>query len=403
MKEMKFFTKSLLLLATISLVLIGCQTDNDIIEVQEKDALVGFKSTPIEGQYIITLNGESSAKKSNLKYKQSKEFLKNEILSKFGDVQLSKENIVQTYGYALNGFTVKLNDNQFEMLKKDNRVKNIEQDQMITLAKPSWAGGGGSGSTGQEKPWGIDKVNGGISYVGNGVAWVIDTGIDLTHPDLNVDVSRSMSFLGGRDADNPDDGNGHGTHVAGTIAAIDNSEGVIGVAAGATVIAVRVLDRRGSGSYSGVIAGVDYVGANGSAGDVANMSLGGGASQAMDDAVIKASNDSGVIFCLAAGNDSGDANNHSPARANGPNIVTVSASDVNDNFASFSNYGNPPIDWCAPGVAIKSSWIDGGYNTISGTSMATPHVAGVLLLGAGKKLKNVNGDPDGNPDSIITH
>ena len=285
-------------MATISLVLIGCQTDNDIIEVQEKDALVGFKSTPIEGQYIITLNGESSAKKSNLKYKQSKEFLKNEILSKFGDVQLSKENIVQTYGYALNGFTVKLNDNQLEMLKKDNRVKNIEQDQMITLAKPSWAGGGGSGSTGQEKPWGIDKVNGGVSYVGNGVAWVIDTGIDLTHPDLNVDVSRSMSFLGGRDADNPDDGNGHGTHVAGTIAAIDNSEGVIGVAAGATVIAVRVLDRRGSGSYSGVIAGVDYVGANGSAGDVANMSLGGGASQAMDDAVINASNDSGVIFCL---------------------------------------------------------------------------------------------------------
>ena len=112
---MKFFTKSLLLLATISLVLIGCQTDNDIIEVQEKDALVGFKSTPIEGQYIITLNGESSAKKSNLKYKQSKEFLKNEILSKFGDVQLSKENIVQTYGYALNGFTVKLNDNQLEI------------------------------------------------------------------------------------------------------------------------------------------------------------------------------------------------------------------------------------------------------------------------------------------------
>lgn len=402
MKKINLLKKSVLLLITISLVLIGCQDDEAIIEIQENDALVNFESTPIEGQYIITLNGQSSAKQANLKYNLSKESLNNEILSKFSNIQLSKESIVHTYGYALNGFTAKLNYDQLQILKKDSRIKLIEQDQLMTLKKPSWAGGGEDEVAAQEVPWGITRVNGGISYAGNGVAWIIDTGIDLTHPDLNVDVSRSASFLGGKDADDPNDANGHGTHVAGTIAAIDNSEGVIGVAAGATVISIRVLNRRGSGTYSGVIAGVDYVAANGAAGDVANMSLGGGASQAMDDAVIAASN-GGIIFCLAAGNSSYDANNYSPARANGPNIVTVSASDSNDVFAYFSNYGNPPIDWCAPGVSIKSTWKKGGYNTISGTSMATPHVAGVLLLGTGKKLKDVIGDPDGNPDDIITH
>jgi len=235
------------------------------------------------------------------------------------------------------------------------------------------------------------------------VAWVIDTGIDFDHPDLNVDVSRSASFLtSGSSASSPEDENGHGTHVAGTIAAINNSIGVIGVAPGATVVAVRVLNRQGSGSYSGVIAGVDYVGSHGSNGDVANMSLGGPVSQALDDAVVAASAN-GIKFCLAAGNESDDANNHSPARANGTNVYTISAMSQGDKWASFSNYGNPPIDYCAPGVSIKSTWKDGGYNTISGTSMATPHAAGVLLLGSAKASGKVSGDPDGNPDNIISH
>lgn len=413
MKNLNLLKRSVLLLITISLVLIGCQDDEDVLEVQEIDvlvdfeaALINFESTPIEGQYIITLYGQSSAKKANLKYSQSKEALNNEILSKFSNIQLSKESIIHTYGYALNGFAAKLNDNQLQTLKKDSRIKLIEQDHFISLAKPSWAGGGEDEVAPQETPWGITRVNGGTTYTGDNVAWIIDTGIDLTHPDLNVDKNRNVSFLVGKDADDPNDANGHGTHVAGTIAAIDNDEGVIGVAAGATVVSVRVLNRRGSGTYSGVIAGVDYVGVNGKSGDVANMSLGGGASQTMDDAVIAASS-GGIIFCLAAGNSSDDANNYSPARAIGPNIVTVSASDINNVFAYFSNYGNPPIIWCAPGVSIKSTWKKGGYNTISGTSMATPHVAGVLLLGEGKKLTDVIGDPDGDleeeADDIITH
>ncbi|WP_372766288.1 S8 family serine peptidase [Lutibacter sp.] len=403
MKTTKFLLKIVLFFVlTIPLFFIGCQNDDGQIVTQEMDAPVNFKSVPIEGQYIVILNGESSAKKANLKYSQMKSVLTDEIFSKFSNIQLAKENIIQTYGYSINGFAAKLDENQLQLLKKDSRIKLIEQDQLMMLGKPAWAGGGGSTTTPQEVPWGIARVNGGVNGTNTGTAWIIDTGIDFSHPDLNVDVLRSRSFLGGKDANDPNDANGHGTHVAGTIAAIDNSEGVIGVAAGAKVVAVRVLDRRGSGSYSGVMAGVDYVGANGSSGDVANMSLGGSFSQALNDAVVAASS-GGVMFCLAAGNESDDANNHSPASANGTYIVTVSASDSNNNFASFSNFGNPPIDWCAPGVSIKSTWIDGGYNTISGTSMATPHVAGVLLLGSGTKLMEVIGDPDSSPDWIIKH
>lgn len=408
MKKMKtLFKPGLFIMVMVFLFVASCTNEEGEVQIIESETLVGYTSEPIDGQFIITLEGESVVRKSNLKYKDGKEAMKSEILSKFSNIELSEKEIIQTYGYTLNGFAAKLNKQQLEILKKDKRIKRIEQDQLVTLAKPEWAGGGGGGDTPppQETPWGISRVNGGVSGVGK-TAWIIDSGIDLDHPDLQVDVNRSRSFLGGKDANDPDDSNGHGTHVAGTIAAKDNSEGVIGVAAGATVISVRVLNRRGSGSYSGVIAGVDYVGANGVAGEVANMSLGGGVSQSLDAAVVKASNDSGVIFCLAAGNESDDANNHSPARANGPNIVTVSASTSSDNFASYSNYGNPPVDWCAPGSGIKSTWKNGEYNTISGTSMATPHVAGVLLLNpkvSKAGLSTVNGDPDNSPDTIIEY
>jgi subtilisin family serine protease len=134
------------------------------------------------------------------------------------------------------------------------------------------------------------------------------------------------------------------------------------------------------------------------------MSLGGGTSQAVDDAVRNAA-DNGIMFALAAGNDGADANNSSPARVEYNNVWTVSAIDSNDNFASFSNYGNPPIEYAAPGVDVESLWKDGGVNTISGTSMATPHVAGVLLVTGGNPASDgtANGDPDGTPDPIATH
>lgn len=302
------------------------------------------------------------------------------------------------YTRSIRGFSTHMAAPALERMQRlSPNIAYCEQDQVVSIdqgrGRPG-GGGGGDTSPAQETPWGITRVNGGGA--GNfATAWVIDSGVDLDHPDLNVDTGRSTYFTG----KSPDDENGHGTHVAGTIAAIDNSIGVIGVAPGAPVVAVRVLDRRGSGSTSGVIAGVDYVAANGSNGDVANMSLGGGISTALDNAVIAAAS-TGVRFSLAAGNESQNANNSSPARANGPNIYTISAFAQGDSFASFSNYGNPPVDYAEPGVAITSTWKGGGYNTISGTSMAAPHFAGILLQGSPRTDGTVSGDRDSTPDVI---
>ncbi len=230
--------------------------------------------------------------------------------------------------------------------------------------------------------------------------WIIDTGIDLDHPDLNVDGASGKTFVSRTTT--PDDDNGHGTHCAGIAAAIDNTVGVVGVAAGAKVVPVKVLDKRGSGAMSVIIAGVDFVTANGVVGDAVNMSLGGSPYEALDLKVV-AMGAKGLFVSLAAGNESDDANNHSPARANGLNIYTISACDVNDTWASFSNYGNPPIDFCAPGVSILSTYKGGTLATMSGTSMAAPHACGVLLITGGNPDFNgyVKNDPDGNPDKII--
>ena len=307
------------------------------------------------------------------------------------------------YTTALRGFAVNASEQGVAHMKANNpNIEYCEQDQVMTtvqfrgMAKP---GGGGTVQPAQETPWGIARVGGGVAGTFK-TAWIIDTGIDFAHPDLNVDTVRSRNFV--ERETSPADLNGHGTHVAGTIAAYDNAIGVIGVAPGAKVVAVRVLNRRGSGTNSGVIAGVDYVAQVGQSGDVANMSLGGGISTALDTAVVNASA-GGVRFALAAGNDGGDANNSSPGRANGPNVYTVSAFAVGDKWASFSNFGNPPIDFAEPGVSIKSTWVGSAYNTISGTSMATPHLAGLLLAGTVRSGGTVTGDPAAPADVIGVH
>lgn len=350
---------------------------------------------PIPGQYIVVLRRDAAAGKTVRDLVDSFEGLPG--------VEMDHKYVSTIAGFSARLTTSALND-----LKNDPAVDYIEEDRWVSLPpfeiqggkdvtafpkpdKPGGPGGDTGGDPAQSTPWGIARVGGVASYTGSGVAWILDSGVDQDHPDLNVDTGRSVSFLGGRDATNPDDQNGHGTHVAGTIGAINNSIGVIGVAPGATVISVRVLDRRGSGSYSGVIAGIEHVGANGSNGDVANMSLGGGYSKAVNDAVIAAAA-TGVKFALAAGNESQDTANVSPASAEGNNIYTICATTSTDGWASYSNFGSE-VDYCEPGSGIASTWKDGGYNTISGTSMATPHAAGILLLGNIRSGGTVNG-PD---------
>ena len=390
--------------------LAGCQKDENLTseplnQQDEFTNLVEYQDGDIiSGQYIVVIEGEHMKKASweKLDYATKRETIKQQASGILARNNLAKREAKHVFSSMLQGFSAEFSKDEIARLKKDDQVKYIENDRYVALSPPEWANNDDDedeGSTGQETPWGITRVNGGVDATGK-VAWILDSGIDLDHPELNVDENRSYTvFTRGRDKD-PNDNNGHGTHVAGTIAAIDNDQGVVGVAAGATVVAVKVLDATGSGSYSGVIEGIDYVGANGSAGDVANLSLGGPTSDALDEAVLSASQNA-IIFSLAAGNDSDNANNYSPARVNGNNIYTISAMDDTDYWASFSNYGNPPVDYCAPGVNIKSTWKDGGYNTISGTSMATPHAAGVLLLGNASSDGTVSGDPDGDPDSII--
>jgi subtilisin family serine protease len=307
------------------------------------------------------------------------------------------------YGTAIKGFSVKIAPGQLKKLQDDPSVVSLEEDQIVALVEPKAKPSGkpGGGVTGQTLPWGIERIIGiSANYTGTKKAWIIDTGVDFDHPDLNVNTVISKTFVTGTKS--ADDDHGHGTHVAGTIAAINNKIGVIGVAPGASVVAVKVLSRSGSGTTSGVIAGIDYVAENAADGDVANMSLGGDISTTLDNAVLNASTYKmkNINFALAAGNESDNANNHSPARVNGANIYTVSAMDDNDVFAYFSNYGNPPVDYCEPGVSIYSCYKGGGYATMSGTSMAAPHMAGLLLLGSIDTDGYVSGDPDGNPDPI---
>jgi len=385
--------KILLSLFAFALLIASCQKSDEAISP------TASLSDEIQGKYIVVYNDGANLKAAeNATYEERIAIvgkMNKEIMSK---LVLSEDKISQTYGYAIKGFAAELTDNQVDMLKKDSRIAYIEEDKIWSISDNVE---GIYTLKAQTVPWGITRVGGPANYTGTAKVWVIDTGIDLDHPDLNVNTTLSKTFITkGTDSKTADDLNGHGSHVSGTIAAKNNTVGVVGVAPGATLVAVKVLNSKGSGTTSGVIAGIDYVGATATAGDVANMSLGGGVSTTIDNAVLNASN-KGIWFCLAAGNESDNANNHSPARVNGNYIYTISAFDNTGKFASFSNYGNPPIDYSAPGVSIYSTYKNGGYATLSGTSMATPHATGIRLVGAPSTDGTVTGDKDSTPDFIM--
>ena len=389
--------KKILLVVVLSSVLtfVGCEYSSEPTELIMNEVEISEQvlesGTPIEGQYIIVLDKRDFALGKSAFEVGS---LAKGILQDNG---IDGNAVGRRYTHALTGFTAKLSEIEASKLRLDSRVKIVEQDRIISLGKPAGKGPAPSEPEPQQIPWGITRVGGSGDGTGKTV-WVIDTGIDLENGDLNVDVGRSANFVP-RGKDSPNDGHGHGTHVAGTIAAIDNLIDVVGVAANANLVAVRVLDNRGSGAYSWVIAGVDYVAKNAGNEDVANLSLGGPPSDALDNAVRNAA-DAGVKFSLAAGNSGADANNYSPARVEYPNVWTVSAIGQDDCMPSWSNWGNPPIENAAPGVGILSTQKGGGTRTLSGTSMAAPHVAGLLLLGAVSSDGLACSDPDGNPDPI---
>ena len=321
------------------------------------------------------------------------------------DVSGTAADLARAHGFnirfvrtaAARGFSAVI-PGDISALQNDPRVLLVEKDGPVSLIKPIVAARPGSGS-GQQTPWGITRVGGAGDGTGK-TAWVIDTGIDLDHPDLNTSRACHANFVT-KGPNSPDDGQGHGTHVAGTIAALNNGIDVVGVAANAYVCAVRVLDNSGSGTWEGVVNGVNYVAANGKSGEVANMSLGGSGSNATLEKAVQDAAAKGIAFSLAAGNDGAHADGFTPARTNGTNVYTISAFDKNDCMASWSNYGNPPVDYAAPGVSILSTRKGGGTTTMSGTSMAAPHAAGVLLLGTVRTDGNISCDKDSSPDPII--
>lgn len=326
---------------------------------QAQKSKIHKQQNKIENQYIVVLDDAVVGEKGDYSIAP---YIAAEMAANY------KGKIKHVYKYALNGFAVEMSEAEAEVLSLDFRVKFVEEDGVVT-----------ADATQTNPPWGLDRIdqrnrplNGTYVYnwTGSGVrAYIIDTGIRTSHSQFGGRASNVFDAFGGNGADC----HGHGTHVAGTVGG-----STYGVAKSALLRGVRVLNCSGSGSNSGVIAGVDWVRQNHIAPAVANMSLGGGVSSALDTAVNNLHN-ANVTIAVAAGNSNANACNSSPARA--ANAITVGSTTSTDARSSFSNFGTC-LDIFAPGSSILSAWFTSNTATatLSGTSMASPHVAGVAAL-----------------------
>ena len=382
--------KNILLIAAIA-VIVSCKKNNDSTSNSSGVDDCVMRSSTGSGEikatrYIVAFSPViNSRTSSRISLDQvSKDVLQRNTI----DVSALKTSFPGEPG----GFIATMTPEQADALRHDGSIEAIEPDRVISL---------GSCFTVVEPrlvTWNINRIG-----YGNGIgktAWIVDSGIDFDHPDLAVDQTRSRSFVESQTS--AADQNGHGTHVAGIIGAKNNTIGVLGVASGASLVALKVLDKDGDGNLSYIIQAIAYINTVAGVGDVVNMSVGGESGSDILDQQVRNTAARGIYFAIAAGNDNKLANLSSPARVNASNVYTVSAVDSLDNFASFSNYGSDVVDFAAPGVRILSTWMNSKYAYASGTSMAAPHVAGLLLL-RGRSITSsgvAKNDPDGTPDPI---
>jgi len=350
----------------------GQPTEQGQINLTEQEIglapLIRSTEDVLPGKYIVVFKDNVLPKGDFKSVAEAVNKIATEIASTYA---LKLEHV---YRYTIKGFSAEIPEDKLLALRNDPRIDYIEEDGIVYAFA-------------QTLPWGVDRIDADVSSTkaGDGTGsvtgvrvYIIDTGIQLNHPDLNV--VGGVDFTGKGTAD---DGNGHGTHVAGIVGAKDDNNYVVGVAPGVELFAVKVLGDDGSGSFSNVISGVDFVTQqklnNPSLPIVANMSLGartGTTYNSLDNAVVN-SIKAGVVYTIAAGNDGADAKNYSPAHVK--EAITVGAYDESNKFATFSNWGSL-LDINAPGVRILSTYIGSSTATLSGTSMAAPHVAGAAAL-----------------------